>query len=261
MQERQIDLSAQVARVKRRTRPWKSIIALVLAIAAAVISHRASHGSSTFLHTSDLTNQFVAYGTAAVVPRFRVHGDLRPGREVEEAARAEGRPGAFRHRPVRDLGRRRVHDAGDHARAVRRPRQPAPGRRGARHRLRQHRGAAGTRQRVRRAGAGLRPALQGGRPDPAARRCAGRDARRRRGRYRDHLHALRHRRQRDVHPELAGAERGRWALFPRTTRTTAKPPRPPPSSTASRALRGAPSNRSRRRRDRPKRVPKPRSRP
>ena len=53
MQERQIDLSAQVARVKRKTRPWKSIIALVLAIAAAVISHRARHGKSlsSFLHT------------------------------------------------------------------------------------------------------------------------------------------------------------------------------------------------------------------
>jgi small-conductance mechanosensitive channel len=42
VQERQNHLSAQVARVKRRTRPWKSIIALVLAIASAVISHLAS---------------------------------------------------------------------------------------------------------------------------------------------------------------------------------------------------------------------------
>jgi len=65
VQERQI-LSAQVSRVKRRTRPWKSIIALLLAIAAAVISHRASHGSTTFMHTSDLTNQVVGYGTAAL---------------------------------------------------------------------------------------------------------------------------------------------------------------------------------------------------
>jgi small-conductance mechanosensitive channel len=60
------DLSVKVEQVKRKTRPWKSIIALVLAIAAAVISHRASHGSSAFLHTSDLTNQFVTYGTAAL---------------------------------------------------------------------------------------------------------------------------------------------------------------------------------------------------
>ena len=63
---RQIDLSTQVERVKRKTRPWKSIIALLLAIAAAVISHRASHGRSTFFHSSDLTNQFVIYGTAVL---------------------------------------------------------------------------------------------------------------------------------------------------------------------------------------------------
>ena len=62
----EVDLSAKVEQVKRKTRPWKSIIALALAIAAAVISHRASHGSSAFLHTSDLTNQFVTYGTAAL---------------------------------------------------------------------------------------------------------------------------------------------------------------------------------------------------
>ena len=63
---KQIDLSAQVERVKRKTRPWKSIIALLLAIAAAVISHRASHGRATLFNTSDLTNQFVIYGTAVL---------------------------------------------------------------------------------------------------------------------------------------------------------------------------------------------------
>ena len=45
---RQVQLSAQVERVKRKTRPWKSIIALLLAIAAAVISDRASKGDSIF---------------------------------------------------------------------------------------------------------------------------------------------------------------------------------------------------------------------
>ena len=63
---KQIDLSAQVERVKRKTRPWKSIIALALAIAAAVISHRASHGRSTFVHTSDQINNFIGYGTAVL---------------------------------------------------------------------------------------------------------------------------------------------------------------------------------------------------
>jgi len=70
---KQIDLSAQVERVKRQTRPWKSIIALLLAIAAAVISHRAAHGRSNFLNTSDLTNQFVIYGTAVL---FLVFGTI-----------------------------------------------------------------------------------------------------------------------------------------------------------------------------------------
>jgi small-conductance mechanosensitive channel len=42
VQERQVDLSERVAQVRHKTRPWKSIIALVLAIACAVISHLAS---------------------------------------------------------------------------------------------------------------------------------------------------------------------------------------------------------------------------
>ena len=52
---KQIDLSEQVELVKRKTRPWKSIIALVLAFAAAIISRRARHGKPPFLHQDDLT--------------------------------------------------------------------------------------------------------------------------------------------------------------------------------------------------------------
>jgi small-conductance mechanosensitive channel len=37
------ELSMQMARVKEKTRPWKESIALVLAIAAAVVSHNAQH--------------------------------------------------------------------------------------------------------------------------------------------------------------------------------------------------------------------------
>jgi len=60
---RQIDLPARVERVRRRTRPWKSIIALLLAIASAVISHQARRGTFTANH---VTNQFLAYGTAVL---------------------------------------------------------------------------------------------------------------------------------------------------------------------------------------------------
>jgi len=69
VQERQIDLSAHVERVKRKARPWKSIIALVLAIASAVISHaaRSARGNPhPIFSLSDLTYQIVAAGAAVL---------------------------------------------------------------------------------------------------------------------------------------------------------------------------------------------------
>lgn len=73
MQDIQADLSAKVERVKRKTRPWKSIIALLLAIAAAVISHQARHDSHTLYRASHLTNQVIAYCTAVL---FGVFGSM-----------------------------------------------------------------------------------------------------------------------------------------------------------------------------------------
>jgi len=70
VQEIHADLSAQVQRVKRKTRPWKSIVALLLAIAAAVISNQARHDSHALYTASHLTNEFVAYGTAALFGVF-----------------------------------------------------------------------------------------------------------------------------------------------------------------------------------------------
>jgi small-conductance mechanosensitive channel len=71
---RQVDLPKQVERVRRRTRPWKSIIALLLAIAAAVISHQARHDSGPlFSNTGHTTNQWIAYGTATL---FLVFGSI-----------------------------------------------------------------------------------------------------------------------------------------------------------------------------------------
>jgi small-conductance mechanosensitive channel len=67
---KQVDLSAQVERVRRKTRPWKSIIALLLAIASAVISHQARRGTFT---ANNLTNQFITYGTAVL---FLVFGSI-----------------------------------------------------------------------------------------------------------------------------------------------------------------------------------------
>ncbi len=70
----QIDLSAQVERVKRRTRPWKSIIALLLAIAAAVISDQARYDSRPiFSATNHTTDRFVWVSMAVA---FLVFGSI-----------------------------------------------------------------------------------------------------------------------------------------------------------------------------------------
>jgi small-conductance mechanosensitive channel len=72
--ERPIDLSAKVANVKRKTRPWKAIIALLFAIAAAVISHQARDQARgdprTWWTASHLINQVVAYGAAVLFGVF-----------------------------------------------------------------------------------------------------------------------------------------------------------------------------------------------
>jgi small-conductance mechanosensitive channel len=66
-------MPAQVERVKRRARPWKSIIALVLAIAAAVLSRQARHDSGVFSATNGTTNQLIAAGLAVA---FLIFGSV-----------------------------------------------------------------------------------------------------------------------------------------------------------------------------------------
>jgi small-conductance mechanosensitive channel len=74
VQERQNHLSTQVARVRRRTRPWKSIIALVLAIASAVISHLASpNRRSEVLYAPDWAYRTVWVCTAVL---FLIFGSI-----------------------------------------------------------------------------------------------------------------------------------------------------------------------------------------
>jgi small-conductance mechanosensitive channel len=73
---RQIDLSAQVALVKRKTRPWKSIIALLLSVAVAVVSHEAHLESRAFFHAQKLehgTFQLISVGAAFL---FLVFGSV-----------------------------------------------------------------------------------------------------------------------------------------------------------------------------------------
>jgi small-conductance mechanosensitive channel len=70
---RQIDLSTQVERVKRKTRPWKSIIALLLAIASAVLSRQARNDSGPFSGMNQTTAHLISAGLAIA---FLVFGSV-----------------------------------------------------------------------------------------------------------------------------------------------------------------------------------------
>ena len=72
MQEPQTELSARMARVRHKARPWRSIAALVLAIAAAIISRQARPEANTF-SANHLTSHIIQYCTAAA---FGVFGSM-----------------------------------------------------------------------------------------------------------------------------------------------------------------------------------------
>jgi hypothetical protein len=60
----QLDLSTQVAKVKAKTRPWKAIIALILAICAAAASGWAHNKFPRFLGPVEIPYQVLAIGLA-----------------------------------------------------------------------------------------------------------------------------------------------------------------------------------------------------
>ncbi len=82
--ERQIDLSAHVARVKRKARPWRSMIALAFAIAAAIISYHARRDSHALWLATHLTNQIIAYCLAVVFCALASMATVGLGARVRE---------------------------------------------------------------------------------------------------------------------------------------------------------------------------------
>ena len=72
MQERRNDLSVHVERVRHKTRSWKWIIALLLAIAAVIVSHAARKDSHFVFTAGHRTNQIVAAGVAVLFLIFGI---------------------------------------------------------------------------------------------------------------------------------------------------------------------------------------------
>src|SRR5215468_2738973 len=60
-EKRQLDLAGQVAKVKAHTRPWRSIIALVLAVGAAVVSAIADTITSDHLLSRVITIAVIGF--------------------------------------------------------------------------------------------------------------------------------------------------------------------------------------------------------
>jgi small-conductance mechanosensitive channel len=83
-----VDLSVQVARaVKEKTRPWWSIIALALAIAAAITSAWAHSFFETYFRADHVPEQIIAAATAAafcVFGSIATYGLSRKARSVLE---------------------------------------------------------------------------------------------------------------------------------------------------------------------------------
>ena len=65
-EEHQPKLTEQVAKVKVRTRPWRAIIALGLAIAAAGVSWAFGHKMKNLFEPGHLTDSIVAASAAVV---------------------------------------------------------------------------------------------------------------------------------------------------------------------------------------------------
>jgi small-conductance mechanosensitive channel len=62
----QLDLSASVAKVRAKARPWRSIIALVLAIAAGITSDRAHQNFGSFFVGEHVPQQLISAGGAVL---------------------------------------------------------------------------------------------------------------------------------------------------------------------------------------------------
>lgn len=77
----QLDLSAQVAKVKAKARPWKSIIALILAIAAASFSEWIRHDKTvihdTAIHDAGMWSGAAVFCILGFVATYGLSGQVR----------------------------------------------------------------------------------------------------------------------------------------------------------------------------------------
>ena len=71
-EQRQLDLAKQMAKVKARTRPWRAIIALALAVVAACVSYAAGHRLHDLIEPARLGLSIVTMASAAAFLLFAI---------------------------------------------------------------------------------------------------------------------------------------------------------------------------------------------
>jgi len=71
-EKRQLDLARQVAKVKAHTRPWRAIIALILAVLAAIVSVAAGDNFRRWSASEQVPSQVVAVAAALAFCLFAV---------------------------------------------------------------------------------------------------------------------------------------------------------------------------------------------
>jgi small-conductance mechanosensitive channel len=71
-EKRQLELAEGLAKVKKRARPWRAIIALVLAIAAAGVSYTAGHHLNGWFEAGHLGSTVIAVSAAAAFLVFAI---------------------------------------------------------------------------------------------------------------------------------------------------------------------------------------------
>jgi small-conductance mechanosensitive channel len=84
-EKRQLDLAAQVTRVKARARPWRAIIAGLLAVACGIISWMAGNRFHGYFESGPLASKVIAAVAAAATCLFGVVAVLEFGGRTRDA--------------------------------------------------------------------------------------------------------------------------------------------------------------------------------
>jgi len=88
-EKRQLDLAAQVTRVKTHARPWRAIIAGLLAIVCGILSWHAGQHFSEYFGTGPLGSKVVAATAAAATCLFGVVAVLDFGSRTRDVQRPD----------------------------------------------------------------------------------------------------------------------------------------------------------------------------